>query len=250
MRRILLFIGCFFSIAAVSAQGYAFGIKGGLTVGMQRWDESFQREPLFRYHAIIYTESLPEDEKFALLAQLGYHVKGSTMRTYRTVFEFPPGSGNFQTFPGTTVPFEFRNISLTLAGKRKYDFGIDKKAYYMLGIRGDYTLSTKLRPDFVDETSLYTRIYPFEEFVRKINYGATFGGGIEWMFSEYIGGLLEFTVNPDFSFQYKQPAIPNVRNPNPGFGSSTITIPERQIRNVTFELTLGFRFLHKIEYID
>lgn len=247
MRQILFSIIFFFSAITIYAQGAAFGIKGGLTVGMQRWDESFQREPLFRYHGIVFIESLPEDDQFLLFAQAGYHIKGSAMRTFATYYEV---GGAYQRFPGVNIPFEFRNVSLTLGGKRKYDFGIDKKVYYLLGIRGDYTLSTKLRPDFIDENSPDVRIYPIEGFVRKVNYGATFGGGLEWMFSEYVGGLLEFSINPDFSLQYNQPAIPNVPNPNPNFGSSTITIPERRIRNLTFEVTLGFRFLHKVVYID
>ncbi len=249
MRRILFFTLFWCSFAALQAQGgYAFGIKGGLTVGMQRWDESFQREPLFRYHGIIYTESISENNEFGLFAQLGYHVKGSAIRTYPYTYQLP--GGGFDRYPGLNIPFEFRNISLSLGGKKKYDFGIDKKAYYLIGIRGDYTVSTKLRPEFVDQNSPYAFIYPIEPYVKKINYGATVGGGIEWMFSEYVGGLLEFTVNPDFSLQYNQPKIENIINPNPNIGSNIITIPERQIRNVTFEVTLGFRFLHKIEYID
>ena len=62
-----------------------------------------------------------------------------------------------------------------------------------------------------------------------------------------IGMMLEFTVNPDFSIQYQQPPIPNVLDT---YTNQTITIPERRIRNLTFEVTVGFRFLRRIEYID
>jgi hypothetical protein len=62
--------------------------------------------------------------------------------------------------------------------------------------------------------------------------------------------VLELTINPDFTKQYNQPLIPNVINPNPFGGSNVIDIPQRQITNVTFELTLGFRFVNKIVYID
>ena len=41
------------------AQGFAFGAKGGLTVGIQQW-ESFQRDPLLRYHGDLFVESLTE----------------------------------------------------------------------------------------------------------------------------------------------------------------------------------------------
>lgn len=248
MRQILLVSAFLFAFAAAQAQGYAFGVKGGLTIGMQRWDESFQREPLFRYHGIAYIESISDDNQFGIFAQAGYHVKGSAIRTYPYTYQLP--GGGFERFPGLSIPFEFRNASLSLGGKKKFDFGLNIKAYYLLGIRVDYTVSTKLRPEFVDENSPYAFIYPIEPFVNKFNYGAIAGGGFEWMFSDYVGGVLEFTVNPDFSLQYNQPPIENIINPNPNIGSNIITVPRRQIRNVTFEVTLGIRLLHIIEYID
>ncbi|MFN7115825.1 MAG: hypothetical protein ACK4TA_03445 [Saprospiraceae bacterium] len=247
MRPILLLLAFLLLGTAAQAQGYAFGLKGGLTVGMQRWDESFQRDPLFRYHGVAYIESLSEDNQFGLFAQLGYHIKGSAIRTFPFDFQLP--GGGFERFPGMTIPFEFRNISLGLGGKKKYDLGVSTKAYYMLGIRVDYTASTKLRPEFVDDRSPYAFIYPIEPFVNEFNYGAIFGGGLEWMFSEYVGGVLEFSVNPDFSLQYNQPPIENIINPNPD-GPNIINIPQRQIRNLTFEVSLGIRLLHIIEYID
>ncbi len=247
MRYTLLITVIWLMTSHVQAQSYAFGIKGGLTVGTQRWDQSFQRDPLYRYHAIGFIESAPEDNQFALFAQLGYHVKGSAIRTFRRTLIV---NGNQVIFPAMTIPFEFRNVSLTLGGKKKYDLGTSAKAYYLLGVRADYTLGTKLRPDFIEEGDPYAIIYPFDQFVNKFNYGATIGGGLEFPFSEYIAGVLEFTVNPDFSYQYNQPEIPNVRDPNPNNIGNTITIRERQITNLTFEVTLGIRFLHKIIYLD
>ncbi|MDX1667523.1 MAG: hypothetical protein R3350_09850 [Saprospiraceae bacterium] len=230
------------------SQSYAFGFKGGLTVGFQRWDNSFDsREPLFRYHAIAFIESAPEEDEFTLFAQGGYHVKGSAIRTFSTVVQTPTG---LRRVPGLDIPFEFNNLSLTVGAKQKFDFGLDSKLYYMLGVRGDYTLSTMLRPENVEEFSVYGRIFPFDEFVNKLNYGVTVGGGFQFAFSELVGGILEFTVNPDFSKQYNQPRIPNVSNPNPNSSQSLIDIPERQISNTTIEVTLGLRFLHKIVYIE
>ncbi len=248
MRFLLVFVGLLLLVSGAQAQSYAFGVKGGLTVGFQRWDESFQRDPLYRYHAIAFVESAPEDDRFSLFAQGGYHVKGSAIRTFRQVVfvnSIPI------VIPSMTIPFEFRNVSLTLGGKKKFDLGIDSKWYYLLGVRGDYTVGTRLRPNFVDENDPYALLYPIESFVNKFNYGITVGGGLELPFSEYIAGVLEFTVNPDFSRQYNQPPIPNVINPNPGGGAgNTITVRERQISNLTFEVTLGLRFLHKIIYVD
>lgn len=247
MRLTLLLSLFLFSIPALQAQGYAFGVKGGLTVGFQRWDQAFQRDPLYRYHGIAFIESLDDDTNFSLFAQAGYHIKGSAIRTYATSYQVP--SGGFETFPAFTIPFEFRNVSLTLGGKKKKDLGLDSKYYYLLGLRGDYTVSTKLRPDFVSENDPYALFYPIESYVNEFNYGITIGGGLEWLFSEYVGGIVELTINPDFSKQYNQPRIDNIINPFPG-GSNVTSIPERQINNLTIELTVGFRFLHKIVYLD
>lgn len=245
---VLVFCSCL-SFSCL-AQSYAFGLKGGLTVGTQKWDNSFEREPLFRQHAIAFIESAEEEEPFALFAQAGYHTKGSAIRTFRGVFTQVDGSQ--VEVPATSTPFLFNNVSVTLGAKQKFDFSGEKKLYYLFGIRGDYTVSTKLRPDNLSANAslLYGNLYPFDEFVNRFNYGATVGGGIELPFADLAGLILEFTVNPDFSYQYNQPEIRNVINPNPFGGTNRIDIPERQIVNLTFELSLGFRFINKVVYID
>lgn len=237
---------CMIAYTPLSAQSYAFGLKGGLTIGTQKWDNSFQRDPLFRPHGIVFIETAEEDEPFALFAQGGYHVKGSSIRTYRSVYT--QADGTLVEIPSITTPFIFNNASVSVGAKQKFDFTGSKKLYYMFGIRGDYTVRTDLRPD-----NLYVQlssIYPFEEYVNKFNYGAIIGGGIELPFTDLVGMVLELTINPDFTKQYNQPIIRNVINPNPYGGTNVIDIPERQISNVTFELTLGFRFVNKIVYID
>jgi hypothetical protein len=224
-------------------QSYAFGLKGGLTIGVQQWD-GFERDPLFKYHGIAFIESAPEGNQFAIFAQAGYHQKGSAIRNG---FFTNPINGNLESAP--TQEFIFHNISLVLGGKQKYAFGSgESKLYYLVGLRGEYTAGTNL--ESYQSTNNFNRafaIYPFPESVIHWNYGITAGGGMEVPFSEFVCGLLEFTVNPDFSRQYRQPSIPNVRDP---FTGESRTIPERIIRNIAFEVTLGLRFLHKIEYID
>lgn len=241
-----LFFSFSLSISAIS-QGYAFGIKSGLTVATQKWDASFQREPYLTYHASAFIETYSKEDQFTLFAQAGYHKKGSSIRTFRQVIQTPTG---FAEFPGLRTPFEFGNASLILGAKQKYDFKKSSKLYYLIGVRGDYTIHTQLRPDGVDQSNSYFFIYPFDEFVNKFNYGATVGGGIQFNFSELVGGIIELSIHPDFSRQYNQPEIRNVRNPNPLSQNSLTSIPERQIVNTTLELSLGLRFLHKIIYID
>lgn len=249
MFRLFWATGILITLAGtLTAQGYAFGIKGGPTVGFQRWDNTFDRDPLYRYHGIVFIESANEENAFGLFAQAGYHVKGSAIRTFATTVQTPTG---LRQVPRREIPFEFRNISVTLGGKQKFPIGYGStKGYYLFGIRGDYTISTQLRPDGVEEDDPYSFIYPFDDFVNDFNYGVTLGGGLEFDFTELIAGFIELTVNPDFSRQYNQPQINNIVNPNPSGGGNLINIPERQIINTTVELTFGIRFWNKFEYID
>lgn len=252
MRRtifvLLLLTGLISGISAQEYGGYYFGVKGGLTLGQQQWN-SFERDILFGYHGIGFIESLPAEGRFSLLAQLGYHVKGSSLRQRNLT-----NTINGQIFRAPAETFEFYNLSLTGAAKQVFTELGATRAYYLLGVRLDYTLDTNLDKyndlSVNENTTLLRAFYPFEDnaFLRRINYGVTVGGGFEFPFTEHVGLLLEFTANPDFSLQYQQPQIDNVPSP---FGvSRVVTIPERRIRNLTFEVTLGFRFLRRIEYLD
>ncbi len=234
MLPITLFV---LTISQLHAQGTAYSFKGGLTLGVQKWN-GLDQDPLFKYHGAISAESLGE---FSLFAQAGYHLKGSALRNQ-----------NFFDLNGNTIrlsaqEFIFKNTSLILGGKRKYDLSEAMKGYYLFGLRGDYTLGTNL--DEYKSANEFNGglFYPDNGFVRKWNYGVTLGGGFEFSLGELVGALIEITINPDFSFQYKQPAIPNVRDPYTG---QNRTIQERTIRNVTFEITAGFRLLRIVEYVD
>lgn len=244
LRNTLLILTLLVSCQMAQGQSFAFGLKGGLTIGTQKWGNSFERDALFRYHGIAFIETLPDGNNFALFAQAGYHVKGSSIRTNYTTLD-----GNRRQL---VTPFAFNNISATLGGKKKFDVGRgDMRLFYMFGIRGDYNVSTDLGPqELIADNPFLAQIYPIEGFVNNFTYGATVGGGVEVPLGELVGMSLEFTINPDFSNQYNQPQIENVIDPNPNSTRSTFTIPERQIRNLTFEVTAGFRFLRIVEYID
>ena len=247
IKKILLsFVAIFCLIATAQSQGYYFGLKGGLTISTQKWRQSYSRSPLWRYHAVAFIESAPENNQFSLFAQTGYHVKGSQIRTRATQIFV---GGVPRNIPARSIPFLFKNLSLTLGGKQKFDIGgSDNKMYYLIGVRGDYTLSTELRPPGIDEENIcHLVLYPLDRYVKKFIFGATAGGGFEFPFSEFVGGIIEFTVNPDFTPQYDSPPIPNDLCTSVG---NQTTIPETQIRTITFEVTFGLRFLHKIEYID
>ena len=131
--------------------------------------------------------------------------------------------------------------------KKKHTLGNgDSKAYYLLGLRGDYTINTNL-DEYDDPNFPFLTTFPTDQWVRKLNYGVTLGGGFEFPFGELVSGILEFTFNPDLSRQYNQPGIENVYDPYTGTNRN---ISERKIYNITFEVTLGLRFLRLVEYVD
>ncbi|MCC6725532.1 MAG: hypothetical protein IT258_13570 [Saprospiraceae bacterium] len=229
-----------FVYQAASAQGTAYTLKGGLTLGVQKWSGNDQG-PLFKYHGAISAESIDETAQYSLFAQAGYHLKGSALRNQR----FFDQNGNI--FRSPSQQFIFKNISVVLGAKRKHDMSDATKAYYLVGLRGDYTMGTNLKKYKAFNEQYNTLFYPDDSFVKHWNYGLSIGGGFELSLGELVGASIEFTVNPDFSFQYKQPTIPNVYNPVTGMNS---TIPERNIRNVTFEISAGLRLLRIVEYVD
>lgn len=230
-----------------AAQGFAWGPKGGLTIGQQKWDGSLDRDLLFKYHGALFIESLGEESRdFSLFAQIGYHVKGSAVR-YR--YSFSTG-GQSQLYKRE---YKFENIGLTVGGKKRVPLG-NLTSYYSLGLRGEFNLRNNLEAVRKDAGSCELLYLPYDDgkSVKNVVGGFTLGAGIEFPFTELIGGFIEASVQPDFTRQYHQPPINNIINPcswnnNPG---QSVNLPERQIRNVALEVSVGFRFLRKIEYID
>ena len=227
MYKYILIFTCFLTISStVIAQGFAFGPKGGLSLGQQNLG-GYERDILFAYHGAFYIESLTEENKNALFAQLGYHIRGSALRIPRHV------NNNGQEIPVRTEKSEFGNIALMIGGKQKFDLGLDSKWYFDFALRGEYNITTNLPPIYAN----------LEDQVNKFVYGLSAGIGAEKMFSELVGALIEFRIHPDVSNQIYIPAQQSVTNPNR-------IIPDRDIRNISYELTVGFRFLRKIVYVD
>ena len=238
MNRFLICLFCLVSSTSLWSQGQIYGIKGGLTVGLQKWD-AFERDPLFQFHGAVSIESIEEERKSALFGELGYHVKGSALRSR----PFVDINGN--TYRPETQEFQFRNLSFILGARQILgDEGAPSRVYYRFGIRADYTLSTNL--DQFD-TSLNLS-FPRDEFVNKFNYGLTIGGGIEFQISDLVGGIVELNVSPDISKQYDQPPINNI--PSPYVQGQTINLRQRKITNTVVELSLGILLWRKVEYID
>ncbi|MBP7821886.1 MAG: hypothetical protein KA010_03105 [Saprospiraceae bacterium] len=227
-----------FGVKSAYSQGFAWGLKGGPTMGLQKWDNAFGRNALFKYHVAAYIESLSEADDKNLFAQIGYHVKGSAIQ------RFPLFNSNSNTYSQYSTSYQFRNLSLMVGGKMKIPLGANK-LYYSFALRGDYTLNTNL-----DNQEFQLNLWaPKNVFVNHFMVGLTVGGGVEIMFSELVGGCIELSISPDLSKQYNQPyAIENVISPY--YPNQLTSIPSQRITNTAFEVSLGLRFLNKIKYID
>jgi len=230
LKNILVLAVCLFTSISVYSQSFWFGPKGVVSFNIQNWD-GFQRQPFLSFNGDVFIETEDEFSRSSFYAQLGIHTRGSSTRV------------NFFNGGAQNQSFRFNNLVFEAGAKQKLTSEPNSGPYYILAARAEYTMSTNLS-EFVRFNSAF---YPIDDFVRKFNYGATVGGGWEFEFSELIGGLIEFTINPDLSNQYEQQAIPNVIDP---FTNQPITLRERRVRNLTFEVKFGLRFMRKVEYID
>ncbi len=210
----------------ILAQGFVWGPKGGLSLAQQS-TKGYQRDILTAWHGDMYIESLSEEDKYALFASIGYHQRGSAFRTQSFIGQ------NGSRIPARTRKSVYDNAVLQLGGKQKFYLGPWSKWYFGVALRGEYNLSVELAPEVYPST--------LEDRVTKFVYGVTANIGVEHMFTDLVGVLLEFNVMPDFSDQLIIPA-------QPAFGNPNRIIPENRVRNVTYEITLGFRFLRKVIY--
>lgn len=223
--------------SGANGQSTWFGAKGGGAMNFQSWSDgsfssSSNSNTLFSLNGDLFVESYDEEKKGSLYAQLGFHTRGSAFR----FFSFNNTFSNVQGF-------KYRNIVLELGAKKPFDLDKEFDPYFILGIRGEYTVGTNLE----DYLSFGSPFYPDQQFVRKFNYGLTFGGGFETYLSELSNVFVEMSLQPDLSFQYMQPPLVNIRDP---WTQQNINLPLRQSRNLSIELKVGARFLRKVEYID
>jgi len=222
---------CLFLISFDSyGQSFIFGPKLGGTFGTQTWN-GFDRNALLTYHGGLFIESYREEAKSSFIAYLGYNKRGSSQRGIIN-------SGLFSS----RQSFEFNNATLALAAKNRFNTFSVNKAYYLVGVRFEYTLGTNL-----DQYLQYGGFFPVEPFVNKFNYGPIAGVGYEMQFSEFVGAFIEASLSPDLSKQYEQPALSNVISPITG---QVRNINSQTIRNITFEISVGLRLLRKVILID
>jgi len=216
--------------------GFYFGPKLGLTLGTQNWDGG-ERRPMANYHIALYTESLDPNFTGSLFAQVGYHSRGSGLNVVNLTLGF-----------NSSQAFIYRNLNVTLGVKKRLLTESLSTPYYFVGVRGEYQLSNNLAEvQNRFQLGASTLFYPVDIYVNKFTYGLAFGGGFEFYGSKFVQPGIEFTFSPDLNFQYRSPEIPSVINPYSGQPTS---LPERKIRNLTFEVSLVLRFLREVVYLD
>jgi len=229
----LLLLCC--SSQSAMAQFTGYTLKGGGTLATQSWGD-FDRQPLFTYHIDLQIETLSDEEPRTLYASLGFHKRGSAIRYQR--YQGPDINGNTVDIPRRTETYEFNNLALALGAKQTQGLG-SGRAHVALALRGEYTMSTNLDDNPLANT-VFAVFRPNEAFVNRFTYGIDLGGGLDFSLSPSLDFLLELRASPDFSRQYFQPPLNNVIIPgqtNPG------SIGELSIRNITFELSAGIRFV-------
>jgi hypothetical protein len=234
--RIIVFFMIFVPLPMSAQSGFAWGVKGGLTGGQQSWSGS-NSNILFRYHGAAYIESLGETSNSVIYAQAGYHVRGSAFR-YLGNYVTPSG----QSFRPATTTYQYRNASVGLGMKKLKPVSEKITYYYGFGLRGEYTINTNL-PSVEDQLGAYFLV---KEYVRPFNFGATVSGGIQMKLADLIGIVGEISIHPDFSRQYFSPPLLIYNTFTGGNEPSS----ERSIKNLSFEISVGFRFLRKVVYVD
>lgn len=242
--RILFTLLLFFTFFNIYGQlgSFAWGIKGGPVMAFQRWDQT-DRDPLWGPHAILFIETLSDEREVGLFAQAGYHTRGSAIRVRGFNFN-DPITGEDRRFGGSTTKYDFQNVVLSLGFKQRFSMSRGN-LYYLLSLRGEYNISNGF-DQFADLPLDLRPFFPQPAAVNDLVGGFIFGGGVEIPISDYIDATVELTVNPDFTKQYYQIPLTNIPSPYGGVTS----LPERNIRNNTIELSVGFRFLRVVEYVD
>ena len=210
----------------IGSGGTVWGFKGGPSLATQMWN-GFQRAPLFSYHGDVFIEVLGpwKDKKgtgsfkrSSFGAQLGYHRKGSSLRS---VFYYTDGK---QVKLPSNV---FHNISLTAFGKGAFKTSQNSNFFYGMGLRLDYTLT-------------YSLIGYGLEGVNRPNYGIWLGAGHEWRLKDALGLFVELSISPDISKQiFVPPGYPTglyYSNGNP------IMSQGQKVNNLLMEISIGIKF--------
>lgn len=228
MRNKLIALAVLLTVSTtlLTAQlGTYYGVKGGLGINNQQWSGRVNNQLLFTPNIDFMAETYDPGSLSSLYSQIGYHQRGSGL-----------GGFGFQRF----ATYRFHNISVEVGGKRKATDGEKWDSYYMLGLRGEYTVASNLNEDAA--ASLFNLV--LSEYVRRFNYGVTIGGGFDYDLGNDRTLFFEVAFSPDLSAQYDQPINLVFPNPNTASQQQDITINAQQVRNFSLEIRVGYKWLH------
>jgi hypothetical protein len=114
--------------------------------------------------------------------------------------------------------------------KQIYDLKENMDAFVKLGVRLEYTI-----------TENFEIFEQYTEAIQPFNYGITLGGGFHFGPKDSrLQFILDGQVSPDFSQQLFAPQA-NIWN---RFTQQYQTFPEQKVSNLSFEISLGVRWLN------
>jgi len=229
-KYILLFLAAIlFCINAEAQTGTAYGFKGGLTLGSQKWNNQ-ERELLPAYHAVLTMESRDEEIGFSMFGDLGFHVKGSQQVFRSGVSNI---GGQLIERPRRSFRQPFNNVSAVVGVKKTGQFTDFINYYFGVGARGDYNLSY--------DTSGYSNNNDFyDEYLNKITYGISIVGGLEYTVGDTGLLFIELSFSPDFSKQINVP--PGLMYTHP-ITNIPIQLGKQEIINRALEISVGYKFV-------
>jgi len=220
MARLLVVIFLFFGAFSYTQAQSVFGLKGGMLMGSQKWNQS-KRDPLISYSGYMFWD-LKSNTNSNMMFQMGYRRPGSAIRV-RNVYANV--GGNVVDIGNYTREMAFHNVSFMFGGKSRYELGRNM-GYYLIGGRVDITVAHKndIFGSFEDNINLFT-------------YGINAGLGIEIPVkrSDFI---IELQLAPDLGPQiYVPPGIYYNR-----YTGQNQMMQEQRVFNFAAELMVGWRF--------
>ena len=225
--QLILLLSIVLSVLTVhrsEAQYGYWGFQASPGFSTQKWNNS-SRDALLTiggdFFMSIYGEN---DETNVYYAKAGYHQRGSSVNI-----------SSFSGLVNNRLKYVFHNVTIGAGVQKHLTEKFNLPFYYLLGVRLEYTVATNLE----SFRKFNSPFYPHKNFVNKFNYGLDFGGGFVFHFLEGYDVFLELLISPDFSLQYEQDPIKNVINPY--HPAQTIDLGKRQVRNLSFELSVGLR---------
>lgn len=207
--------------------GSSWGITTGLTIGIQKWNNS-DRDPLFTHHYSIMWEN-HSGRRSDFYFEAGYHPRGSAIVSRAFV------GVNGINYPRRRYATTFHNVMLLLGVKSRYKTSENTRAYYLLGLRGEVTAGFDM-----GAWQEYMK-----DFVKRVNFGPSAGGGFEWDLGKKkkYTMFLEFRIDPDLTNQINVPPT-GFYDP---YSGQNIQVPEQRVRNLSFEVTVGCKLNNYLE---